>query len=93
MISFFRGCSYKKEQLRLRKEVTILSNEIDSLNNNIENNFYDKNEFDVKLEIEGYEISKRMLYDNNAIVRTTIRPDDRMNEYDEIIKELQNNLK
>jgi hypothetical protein len=44
------------------------------------------------MEIEGYEISKRMLYDQNAIVRTTVRPDDRMNEYDKKIKELQEKI-
>ena len=42
-----------------------------------------------ELKIEGLEISKRILYDNNAIIRTTIRPDDRMNQYDQEIKKIQ----
>jgi hypothetical protein len=42
-----------------------------------------------QMEINSLETSKRMLYDQNAIVRTAIRPDDRMNEYDAQIKELK----
>lgn len=41
-----------------------------------------------EIKIEGLRTSKRMLYDNNAIIRTTIRPDDRMNEYDQEIQKL-----
>ena len=33
-----------------------------------------------------------MLYDNNVIVRTTKRPDDRMNEYDQEIEKLEKEL-
>ena len=40
------------------------------------------------IKVEGLRISKRNLYDQNAIVRTTIRPDDRMNEYDSEIDSL-----
>jgi hypothetical protein len=43
-----------------------------------------------EIKIEGLKTSKRMLYDNNAIIRTTIRPDDKMNEYDAEIKALEN---
>lgn len=39
--------------------------------------------------IEGFKVSKRMLYDNNAIVRTQIRPDDQMNAYDKEIEKLE----
>lgn len=45
--------------------------------------------FEKSVQIEGYRISKRMLYDNNAVIRTAIRPDDRMNEYDQEIAKLQ----
>ena len=41
------------------------------------------------LQIEGLRSSKRTLYDWNSVVRTTIRPDDRMNQYDQEIKELE----
>lgn len=43
------------------------------------------------IKLEGLRISKRNLYDQNAIVRTAIRPDDRMNEYDAEIDSIQRN--
>jgi len=82
------SCSTQKENSKLRKEVDSLSITVKALNNSI----YNKEELDVRMSIEGYEISKRMLYDQNAIVRTTVRPDDRMNEYDKKIKELQEKI-
>lgn len=91
-LSFLRSCSSNKEDIKMRKEITKLNASVDSLNLELNNNFYTKEQFDTKLEMEGFEISKRMLYDNNAIIRTSIRPDDRMAEYDKKIKELQNKL-
>ena len=82
------GCSSQKENLRLRKEVDSLNLSI----NKLKETSYSKKELDTRMSIGGYEISKRMLYDQNAIVRTTIRPDDRMAEYDVKIKELQEKL-
>jgi hypothetical protein len=83
------SCRYNKETVKLRKEV-------DSLNTNVrelKGYIYDKDELDTRMSIEGYEISKRMLYDQNAIVRTIVRPDDRINEYDKKINELQEKLR
>jgi len=93
VFSFFRGCSTASENKKLRKEVTELKSEISSLDSTLEANFYTKGELDKKLEIEGLKTSKRTLYDWNAVIRTTVRPDDRMNEYDEQIKALQNEIK
>jgi len=44
------------------------------------------------IKVEGLRISKRNLYDQNAIVRTTIRPDDRMNDYDSEIDSLSKDM-
>lgn len=88
MVNGCNGCSSQKENVKMRKEV-------DSLNTTVEllkAQTYAKKELDIRMEIEGYEISKRMLYDQNAIVRTTVRPDDMMNKYDQKIKELQEKL-
>ena len=93
LIVNFRSCGVVKENKKVKDEVIILQNEVDSLENTITTNIYTKEELDVRMEILGYEISKRMLYDQNAIVRTTVRPDDRMNEYDQKIKELVEKLK
>ena len=50
-------------------------------------------DINTQFAIEGYRISKRILYDNNLIVRTKERPDDRMNEYDNEIDKLRKNVK
>jgi len=60
---------------------------------NIERNTYNKEETDLVLEINGYKVSKRMLYDNNAIIRKITRPDDQMNAYDVKIDSLSVLLK
>jgi hypothetical protein len=41
------------------------------------------------VEVEGLKISKRTLYDWNSVVRTAVRPDDRMHEYDQQIDKLE----
>lgn len=47
-----------------------------------------RGEMDTIIRREGYRISKRDLYGQNAVVRTTARPDDLMNEYDQAIDSL-----
>ena len=77
------------------REITELKNIIGS----IKDSTYTMVELDNKLEeqkinneIIGYEISYRMLYDNNSVVRTKERPDDIMNNYIEKINELERKL-
>jgi hypothetical protein len=93
LIFTYRGCSAAKENVRLRKEFVDLKNSVDSLQKNINEQVYNKVELDTRMEILGLEVSKRMLYDQNAIVRTAVRPDDKMNEYDQKIKELRKKLR
>lgn len=96
VFSFFRGCSTAKENTRLRKELTTMSAEIDSLTNVYDaklGDIYTKDEMDKRMEIEGLRTSKRTLYDWNTVIRTTERPDDIMNSYDEQIKALEEELK
>lgn len=88
-LSTCNSCSSKSEMTRVKKELVKTQEKLDSLNSNI----FTKSELSIKLEIEGLKTSKRMLYDQNAIVRTTVRPDDRMNEYDTQIKELEKTIK
>ena len=89
LVGNIRSCNTNKEVSKLRKDVDSLATNVNMLNSHI----YTKDELDTRISIEGYEISKRMLYDQNTIVRTTVRPDDRMNEYDGKIKELREKLK
>ena len=48
---------------------------------------------DILLKINALEIAREVVYTNNAIVRTTERPDDVINKYNNQIKELQEKLK
>lgn len=48
---------------------------------------------DVLLKINALEISREIVYTNNAIVRTSERPDDVINNYNNQIKALQEKLK
>lgn len=88
-----RSCGVEKDVSRLKRDTNEslekLKNSVDSLMRNS----YSKEELNIRMSIEGYEVSKRMLYDQNAIVRTVTRPDDRMNEYDQKIKELREKIK
>ena len=48
---------------------------------------------DILLKINALEIAREVVYTNNAIVRTSERPDDVINDYNNQIKELQEKLK
>lgn len=81
LLNTCNSCGTKREITRLKKEV-------DSLRYST----YSKKELDLKMEINGLKTSKRTLYDWNSIVRTVVRPDDRMNEYDKEILKLEKEL-
>ena len=72
----------KQQELLISK-----SNKTDSLILKLEKDLF------IKYEIEALKTSKHVLYDWNAVVRTSIRPDDKMIEYDNEIKLLENKLK
>ena len=78
LIATYQTCSTSRKVAALKVQ---LQEKMDSLAT--------KDELRKTVEIEGLKVSKRMLYDNNAIIRTTIRPDDRMNQYDEEIKKIE----
>lgn len=92
VFSFFRSCNTSKEIRKIHTEIEQYQSEIDSLTATLDNMYYDKNELDIRLQIHGLEASKRTLYDWNAVVRTVIRPDDKMKEYDEQIQTLRSQL-
>ncbi len=48
---------------------------------------------DILLKINALEIAREVVYTNNAIVRTTERPDDVINGYNTKIKDLEEKLK
>ena len=71
------------------RDLYTVSDRMDSIQTQLNNN---KNEISTCIEINSLETSKRILYDQNSIVRSVTRPDDRMNEYDNQIKELQKKI-
>ena len=76
ILVFFQTCNMNKKISKLEKTIQDVSLKTEEKINE-------------QFKIEGLKISKRFLYDNNAIIRTSIRPDDRMNQYDEEIKKLE----
>lgn len=93
LVNGCRGCSTAKDISRISREIDSLETGMDAIKQQVESQYYTKDELDVRMSIEGYEISKRMLFDNNSIVRTSQRPDDILMEYDKKIKELRDKIK
>lgn len=80
VILFVQQCSTSSKVSKIEKQAKIMNTRIDSVYTS-----------DLKkmIEIEGLKASKRTLYDWNAVVRTAVRPDDRMNEYDAEIQKIE----
>jgi hypothetical protein len=74
LLNMCTTCSTGKRVMKLEKRIDTLENSVATKKD---------------LQIEGLRSSKRTLYDWNSVVRTTVRPDDRMNQYDQEIKELE----
>lgn len=86
LLNFFNTCGTKGKIQQTNKridklELTINTN--DSLNREIQS---------LEREISNLEISREIVYTNNAIVRQVTRPDDVMNDYSNRIKEIQKKL-
>ncbi len=84
IFSFMNQCSNSKKL----KKITVLEQRIDSLISVIPN----QKVLELQAEKRGFEISRRMLVDNNSVVRTTKRPDDIMNEYNKEIERIDKEL-
>ena len=82
IMTFFNTCGTKSSIKQTNKRIDAVI-ERDSLNMEI---------LSVEREISILETSREIVYTNNAIVRTTARPDDVMNDYSKKINELQKKL-
>jgi len=94
--TFLSTCNSNRNSSKAIKENKKLTLEVDSLKTEIKvlaDSTITLSEFQLLLELEGYKISKRNLYYNNAIIRTKERPDDIMHEYDIEIEKLTKKLK
>lgn len=74
---FLKQCGISRDQEKIVKELKTITLKMDSLSTKKD------------IEIQGLKTSKRILYDWNSVVRTAVRPDDRMNEYDREIEKIQ----
>lgn len=92
LINTCNSCKSNQSSKNNQTEIHKLDSSTNVLDSTIHSDFYNKRELNLRMEIEGLRISKRILYDWNAIVRTYIRPDDVMNEYDKMIELLQKEL-
>ncbi len=78
--------SQKESDKRVKDSLIIV---IDKMNKNM----YNKDQIGLLFEKNFYQISKEVVYTNNAIVRTTERPDDVIKKYDDNIKRIDQDLK
>jgi hypothetical protein len=92
LLTFINTCGTKSQNERNGRRVDALEKVIVSLDSTLSDKVSNE-EIEILLEISALETARRVVYDNNTIVRTTKRPDDVMNEYDAKIKELRKKLK
>jgi DNA replication protein DnaD len=82
VLTFFNTCGTKSSIKQTNKRIDSLVQR-DSLNMEI---------LSIEREISILKTSREIVYTNNAIVRTSVRPDDAMNDYSKKIDELQKKL-
>jgi len=92
LFGVLRSCSADAESKRLRKEISVVKFELDSIYTTLDN-MYSKDELDIRMEIDGLKTSKRTLYFENAVVRNVVRPDDIIQQFDDKIDALEKKLK
>ena len=83
-----KSCNTNKKIKRFNTNVIKLTKELE-VQDSVISQMITKEDVEQIIKIEGLKISKRNLYDQNSIVRTKVRPDDRMNEYDQEIESLK----
>jgi hypothetical protein len=88
---FFNTCGTKSQNERNGRRIDGLQKVVSSLDSTLSTKVSEQ-EMEIMLEIMTLETARRVVYDQNTIVRTTKRPDDVMNEYDAKIKELRKKL-
>lgn len=71
----------------IRRDLSAVSDRSDSLQGQL-NKMYNKDEFNMQIEIQSLEIERSTLFNMNNIVLTKSRPDVRINEINEKLKTL-----
>jgi DNA replication protein DnaD len=82
LLNFFNSCGTKSSIKQTNKRIDNVVKR-DSINMEIQS---------IETEISTLKTAREVVYTNNAIVRTSVRPDDVMNQYSIKIDELQKKL-
>lgn len=85
-VTFFKTCSISRRIDYLENKIDKLSEDVNSIKND---GVLNRGDFINYMEIYRLKTLKDALYDQNAIVRTVIRPDDRIHYYDSLIEVYQ----
>jgi predicted translin family RNA/ssDNA-binding protein len=92
MLGTCSSCGGKGEAERANRRLDKIEKTLEKMDTTIDEKVSNE-KLSILLEINALEISREVVYSNNAVVRTTARPDDLINQYNNKIKELQNKLK
>ena len=92
LINSMQTCNARRQADQNYKQIELNTKRIDSIIAHKNIFILQQKELALLLKINGYQISKRILYDNNAIIRQVTRPDDQMNLYDVEIEKLEKEL-
>jgi hypothetical protein len=88
LLLFTQNCTNSRKINRLNKDLITISNSIQNIEDKKLNTLY----FEKYLELNTLTYNKNILYDWNSIVRTNVRPDDKMSDYDKMIKNLRDEI-
>ena len=95
-LMYVKSCTTSNKAQKVIKKQTVLLDQaakVDSLQTvQVNDILLQLKRNEIQHQIDGLELAKRIVYDQNAIVRTVVRPDDKIREYDEAIKELKKKL-
>lgn len=92
LIIFFKTCGINSNIEKVGRRIDGVEKIISKLDSTV-NTKISNEKIDLLLKINALEISREILYSENAVVRTKERPDDIINSYNKQIKELQEKLK
>jgi hypothetical protein len=90
ILLWFNSCSNNRNVESKLKHANIEAIARDSVYNNI---IKELKILEIQNQIEHLKTARRIVYDNNSIVRTTTRPDDVINNYNTEIEKLREQLK
>jgi hypothetical protein len=89
-------CSVNSKAKKVKKNQDAILTKLNSIDSTLKatnTKVVDRPTLEALLTIQGLEVSKNVVYDNNTIVRSKTRPDDVMAKYQKEIDKLRNENK